>query len=157
MNLYVLHGEYTLLLALVTSLDFGYNTPASRILYLRGFLFLPFKQAAVWSVIPGANGCLDHFSVDNSKGKLTQLCKGVFCAEAGTLLTYVLCPGKQWLPALRLFFLGLLVFLMPPVVTSGQPAKHGGRAGVTLAFRCISKWLSERSLWPQSIIYVEHK
>lgn len=54
-------------------LDFGYNTPAPRILHLQGSLFSPFKKPEVRSVIHGKSGCLDHFSVDNSKGKLTQL------------------------------------------------------------------------------------
>lgn len=54
-------------------LDFGYNTPAPRILHLQGSLFSPFKKPEVRSVTHGKSGCLDHFSVDNSKGKLTQL------------------------------------------------------------------------------------
>lgn len=42
MNLYVLHGEYTLLLALgAVVLVCGYSMPVSRILHLQGSLFLP--------------------------------------------------------------------------------------------------------------------
>lgn len=88
------------------SLLFGYNIPASRILHLQGSLFLPLKEPEVWTVIHWETGYLDPFSVDNSKGKLTQLCKGVFYAEADTLLTYILFPGKLWRPALKLLFLG---------------------------------------------------